>query len=85
MWPSTIACSFAYLFPVSTPPNALVANNINMPTWEMMKVGIGAAVISYLVLLFIFAVFLPLLIDIHKFPLDAYMKVDAGVTTPAPG
>ncbi|XP_044750505.1 protein I'm not dead yet-like [Coccinella septempunctata] len=81
MWSSTIACSFAYLFPVSTPPNALVANYINIPTTEMMKVGFGTAIISYMVLLMIFAGFLPFLIEIDKFPLDAYMELDPGVST----
>lgn len=85
MWPSTIACSFAYLFPVSTPPNALIASHINLPTIELIKAGIGVAIISYLVLLLIFAVFLPFLMDINKFPLDAYMGLDAGITTTEEG
>ncbi|KAL3282734.1 hypothetical protein HHI36_005904 [Cryptolaemus montrouzieri] len=82
MFPANIACSFAYLLPVSTPPNALIADYIHMPTLQMMKIGIIVVVTSYLVMLGIFAGLLPILYKVNKFPLQAYMPLDAGVAKP---
>lgn len=39
MIPATITCSFAFMLPVATPPNAIVFSASGMRTSEMMAVG----------------------------------------------
>ena len=39
MIPATITCSFAFMLPVATPPNAIVFSASGMKTSEMMAVG----------------------------------------------
>jgi len=40
MMPTVISCSFAFCLPVSTPPNAMVANSGGVKVHEMLKTGI---------------------------------------------
>jgi len=40
MMPTVVACSFAFCLPVSTPPNAMVANSGGVRVAEMLKTGI---------------------------------------------
>lgn len=45
MLPVTIAVSFAFMFPVATPPNAIVYEKLNIRTWDMVKPGIVMEII----------------------------------------
>jgi len=40
MMPTVVACSFAFCLPVSTPPNAMVANSGGVRVPEMLRTGI---------------------------------------------
>ncbi|XP_065054979.1 solute carrier family 13 member 2-like [Rhopilema esculentum] len=51
MIPATISCSFAFMFPVSTPPNAIVYSTGRLKMWDMVKAGIGMDIICLAVLL----------------------------------
>lgn len=48
MLPATVCCSYAFMLPVATPPNAIVFAASDMKTSEMMKVGIVMNVICVL-------------------------------------
>ena len=52
MFPATLTCSCAFMFPVSTPPNAIVfeAQAGKMKTWDMMKTGLGMNIITMIVI-----------------------------------
>jgi sodium-dependent dicarboxylate transporter 2/3/5 len=46
MLPPTLVCSFAYMLPVSTPPNAIAFGPSGMRTVDMMKVGFVMNLVS---------------------------------------
>lgn len=68
MMPAALCCSFAYCLPVSSPPNAIAAAPCSMPSTEMIKAGMGVAVISLAVLFGVFPFLAPLIWDLHTFP-----------------
>lgn len=68
MMPAALSCSFAYTLPVSTPPNAIAAAPCNMPTWDMVKVGLGMTIISITCLFLIFPFYAPVIWDFDTFP-----------------
>ncbi|XP_044739413.1 protein I'm not dead yet-like [Chrysoperla carnea] len=47
--PTGICCSFCFMLPVGTPPNALVAGFVNMKTSSMAKAGIILSILSLIV------------------------------------
>ncbi|XP_018018962.1 solute carrier family 13 member 5 isoform X2 [Hyalella azteca] len=49
MLPATICCSYAFMLPVATPPNAIIFTAAKMKTVEMMKAGIMMNVICVVV------------------------------------
>eukprot|EP00794_Sanderia_malayensis_P014377 gene14377-15875_t len=51
MIPATISCSFAFMFPISTPPNAIVYSAGRLKMFDMVKAGFGMDIICVLVLL----------------------------------
>ena len=40
MLPAVYSCSFAFMLPVSTPPNAVVFQYNKLTIWDMVKTGI---------------------------------------------
>ena len=40
MVPATVSCSFAFMLPVATPPNAIIFATNRIKIWEMAKVGV---------------------------------------------
>lgn len=68
MYPVCLSCSFAYMLPVATPPNAIAAAPCNMSTFQMVIIGSFMLIMSWLVL-FATAPFLAGLVwDFHNFP-----------------
>ncbi|XP_044739633.1 protein I'm not dead yet-like [Chrysoperla carnea] len=47
--PTAIACSFSFMLPVGTPPNAVAAGFVNIPTPQMAKCGIIVSVMAMFV------------------------------------
>uniref|UniRef100_V5GVC6 Protein I'm not dead yet n=1 Tax=Anoplophora glabripennis TaxID=217634 RepID=V5GVC6_ANOGL len=68
MMPAALCCSFAYCLPVSTPPNAIAAAPCNMPSTEMVKVGLGMCIISMGVLFAVFPFYGAVIWDFNTFP-----------------
>lgn len=50
MMPATLGCSYAFMLPVATPPNAIVMAASNMRTTDMMRAGIGMNIICLIIL-----------------------------------
>ncbi|KAG0714781.1 Solute carrier family 13 member 3 [Chionoecetes opilio] len=50
MLPAAVCCSYAFMLPVATPPNAIVFSVANMKSGEMMKAGIVMNIVCVLVL-----------------------------------
>ncbi|KAK9887061.1 hypothetical protein WA026_019996 [Henosepilachna vigintioctopunctata] len=50
MYPACLTCSFAFMLPVSTPPNAIASAPCNMPTLQMIIIGFITLIISLLTL-----------------------------------
>lgn len=50
MLPAAVCCSYAFMLPVATPPNAIVFSVANMKSSEMMKAGIMMNIVCVLVL-----------------------------------
>ncbi|KAJ3618286.1 hypothetical protein MTP99_006300 [Tenebrio molitor] len=68
MLPTSLCCSFAYCLPVSTPPNAIAAAPCNMASTDMVKAGLGVAVISLLVLFAVFPFLAGAIWDLETYP-----------------
>lgn len=49
--PSTLACSFAFMLPISTPPNAIIFESGKIKVKEMMRYGFVLNLIGIIVLL----------------------------------
>jgi solute carrier family 13 (sodium-dependent dicarboxylate transporter), member 2/3/5 len=68
MWPATLCASAAFILPISTPPNAIVAGAGNISMSQMARVGVWLNVIAVL-LISLFAIWwLPAQVDMatHK-------------------
>ncbi|XP_042889594.1 solute carrier family 13 member 5-like isoform X4 [Penaeus japonicus] len=50
MLPAAVCCSYAFMLPVATPPNAIVFSAANMKSKDMMKAGFAMNVICVLVI-----------------------------------
>ncbi|XP_066251962.1 protein I'm not dead yet-like [Euwallacea similis] len=68
MMPATLACSFSYCLPVSTPPMAIAAAPCNMSSKEMTKAGLGVVVISLCTLFLVFPFLGNVIWDFDQFP-----------------
>ncbi|XP_047097909.1 protein I'm not dead yet-like isoform X1 [Schistocerca piceifrons] len=68
MMPACLCCSYAYVLPVGTPPNAFVMGECNMKTSDMIKAGLGMCVISIVFLLVLFPTYGGVLYGLNGFP-----------------
>ncbi len=53
MIPATLACSLAFMFPISTPPNAIVYSSGYVKMEDMIKVGVTLHIIGIAVIMFL--------------------------------
>lgn len=69
MIPVCLSCNFSFLLPVSTPPNAIVATIVHIPTKEMVKAGLGPTVICILLMWILFPTWgLVIYPELNSFP-----------------
>jgi len=68
MVPVTLACSYAFMLPVATPPNAIVYTATRMKMKDMMSSGVGMNVICVLTNVLLLVSFGEVVFDVHDFP-----------------
>ncbi|KAF2367835.1 Solute carrier family 13, partial [Trinorchestia longiramus] len=68
MLPATICCSYAFMLPVATPPNAIIFTAAKMKTVEMMKAGILMNLICVVVQNIMINTLGQALFKVHEFP-----------------
>lgn len=68
MYPVCLSCSFAYILPVATPPNAIAAAACNMRTVQMALIGSLLLIVSWLVLFCTTPFLAGLVWDFDSFP-----------------
>lgn len=83
MLPATLCCSYAFMLPVATPPNAIVVAASNMRTLDMMKAGVGMNFICVGCLIISFITFGTPMYDLNHFPAYAqhYLDIHSNDTT----
>ena len=72
MVPAAISASCAFMFPVATPPNAIVFSTGHLHISDMVKVGFWLNAFSVLVILALTQFIIGTLwhVDLHSFPLN---------------
>ncbi|PSN33759.1 Protein I'm not dead yet [Blattella germanica] len=78
MVPATLCCSYAFMLPVATPPNAIVLAASNMKTTDMMKAGIGMNFICLFLLCALYLTYGAYVYDLSQFNINDF--VDGNVT-----
>ncbi|XP_071033954.1 Na(+)/citrate cotransporter isoform X2 [Parasteatoda tepidariorum] len=68
MIPVTISCSFAFMLPVATPPNAIVYEAGTMSTLDMLKPGMLMNIMSVGIEILMISTFGKLIFDFDHFP-----------------
>ncbi|XP_066951679.1 solute carrier family 13 member 2-like isoform X2 [Macrobrachium rosenbergii] len=68
MLPATICCSYAFMLPVATPPNAIVYGAADMKSSDMMKAGIVMNVLCVFVITGMVNTLGVLMFDLHTLP-----------------
>lgn len=68
MLPAAISCSFAFMLPVATPPNAIVFAGGHLKVKDMAKAGVGMNVLAVTVLIICVNTYGVPMFDLHNFP-----------------
>ncbi|XP_015773286.1 PREDICTED: solute carrier family 13 member 5-like [Acropora digitifera] len=68
MLPAAISCSFAFMLPVATPPNAIVFSGGHLKVKDMAKAGLGMNIIAVTVLLVCVNSYGVVMFDLRNFP-----------------
>ncbi|XP_029184600.2 solute carrier family 13 member 5-like isoform X1 [Acropora millepora] len=68
MLPAAISCSFAFMLPVATPPNAIVFSGGHLKVKDMAKAGLGMNIIAVTVLLVCVNSYGVVMLKLHNFP-----------------
>lgn len=68
MLPAAVCCSYAFMLPVATPPNAIVFSAANMRSVDMMKAGFFMNVICVMVMTLMINTLGVALFDLHTMP-----------------
>ncbi|XP_021940049.1 protein I'm not dead yet-like isoform X2 [Zootermopsis nevadensis] len=80
MIPATLCCSYAFMLPVATPPNAIVLAASNMKTTDMMKAGIGMNIICLIILCIFFLTYGSLVYDLEDYQEYLFVNNATNVT-----
>ncbi|GLH10555.1 Protein I'm not dead yet [Gryllus bimaculatus] len=73
MMPATLCCTYAFMLPVATPPNAIVMAASNMKTTDMMKAGFGMNIMCLIILCLSYTTLGVTIYDLHNFPEWAHL------------
>ncbi|KAJ9589617.1 hypothetical protein L9F63_017202, partial [Diploptera punctata] len=76
MIPATLSCSYAFMLPVATPPNAIVLAASNMRTSDMMRAGFGMNIICLVILTTLFLTYGTYVYDLDTFDPDIFKPVE---------
>ncbi|XP_078363152.1 Na(+)/citrate cotransporter-like isoform X1 [Oculina patagonica] len=68
MLPAAISCSFAFMLPVATPPNAIVFAGGHLKVKDMAKVGFGMNILAVTVLVICVHAYGVPMFDLNNFP-----------------
>ncbi|RXG51843.1 Solute carrier family 13 member 2, partial [Armadillidium vulgare] len=68
MLPGTVCCSYAFMLPVSNPPNAIAFNASTMKTTDMMKVGFFLNIICIVIMTILINTLGVEIFDLKTFP-----------------
>ncbi|RXG56914.1 Solute carrier family 13 member 3 [Armadillidium vulgare] len=71
MLPGTVCCSYAFMLPVSNPPNAIAFNASTMKTTDMMKAGVFLNFICILIMTLLINTLGVAIFDLNTFPVWA--------------
>lgn len=71
MLPATISCSFAFMLPVATPPNAIVFSGGYLKVVDMAKAGLGMNIFGCIILLVCVNTYGKIMFDLDTFPVWA--------------
>ncbi|KAE8741115.1 hypothetical protein FOCC_FOCC013373, partial [Frankliniella occidentalis] len=71
MMPATLCCSYAFMLPVATPPNAIVMAASNMRPGDMIKAGLGMNFLCLITLFIMFPTLASWLYGLDVFPPEA--------------
>lgn len=74
--PVAIAASLAFLFPIGTPPNAIVLGNKNITTRQMLIVGTICTVLCMSTVLLYSIYICPLIYDVYNVPSSVLDECD---------
>jgi sodium-dependent dicarboxylate transporter 2/3/5 len=58
---ATLGASVGFMLPISTPPNAIAYSSGHVPITSMMKYGVALDVVSYIVIVAMVSIVVPLL------------------------
>jgi len=86
MLPATLSCSFAYMLPVATPPNAIVFAGGHLKVKDMAIAGLGMNILAVTVLVICINTYGVLMFDLNNFPewADLAGGVSVNPTPPPP-
>uniref|UniRef100_T1IJV4 Citrate transporter-like domain-containing protein n=1 Tax=Strigamia maritima TaxID=126957 RepID=T1IJV4_STRMM len=80
MLPATLACSFAFILPVSTPPNALISEVCGLTVTDMLKPGLVTKFVSLAILILMTNTLGVYMFNLNEFPTWAIEKVVLNLT-----
>jgi len=68
MLPATVTCCYAFMLPVSCPPNAIVYKASGMKSWQMLTAGLGLNLATLAVSVIAASTYGGFLLDLDQFP-----------------
>ena len=68
MIPATVTCSYAFMLPVATPPNAIAHEASGMKTTQMMRVGVVMNIVCVIVNMVAINTYGVPMFDLNQFP-----------------
>ena len=68
MLPATVTCSYAFMLPVATPPNAIAHEASGMTTTQMMRVGFLMNIVCVIVNMVAINTYGVAMFDLNNFP-----------------